>query len=411
MLSVEEATQRILSAFAPLETETIRLEDAFGRTLATDIIAKADQPPFPVSAMDGYAVRSSDRGPRRLIGHAPAGHPFRGQVGAGETVRLFTGSQVPAGADAVLAQEDAQADGERISFTAEPFPQKFIRPRGLDFHAGEILLANGTRLSARDMALLAASDFAQLEVRRRPVIAVAATGDELSLPGHARKPGGIVASSLFGLAPWISQWGGIARNLGILPDSAEAIAALAKQHCDLLVTTGGASVGDHDLIQSALTPQGFALDFWKIAMRPGKPVIFGRLGTTPLLGLPGNPVSTFVCALLFLKPAILAMLGGDPQTRLKAARLSGALNANGERQDYMRATGEWHDGQLWVRPLPAQDFISAEGIQPRRDADRAPAPRAGPAGGRYGGNSGVRLKKRNGGLKDRRFQMDRSFRT
>jgi molybdopterin molybdotransferase len=305
--------------------------------------------------MDGYAVRSTDQGPRRLIGSAPAGHPFSGTVGPQEAVRLFTGSRVPDGADAVLAQEDARVTGDRVEFSTEPFPGKFIRAKGLDFRAGQVLAAKGACLSARDLALLAAGDLSQVEARRRPVIALASTGDELSLPGAPRKAGGIVASSVYGLMPWIAQWGGLPRNLGILPDNSEAIAALAEEKCDLLVTTGGASVGDHDLVRPALDAKGFALDFWKIAMRPGKPLIFGRLGKTPLLGLPGNPVSTLVCALLFLRPAIWAMLGREPKQLLKPARLIGTLDATGARQDYLRATGEWRDGILWARLFPRQD--------------------------------------------------------
>jgi molybdopterin molybdotransferase len=187
------------------------------------------------------------------------------------------------------------------------------------------------------------------------VIAFAATGDELSRPGAPRKPGGIVASSVYGISALIAQWGGQARDLGILPDRPDAVAALAKEECDLLITLGGASVGDHDLVQSALGPKGFALDFWKVAMRPGKPLIFGRLGVTPFLGLPGNPVSTLVCATLFLRPAIAAMLGQKTGALLRRARLIGTLPANGGRQDYLRARCEWRDGQLWARPFPLQD--------------------------------------------------------
>lgn len=356
MLSVEEATVRILAAFQPLESERVPLEEACGRTLAADARARFDQPPFSASAMDGYAVRSADQSPRRLIGAAPAGHPFPGQVKPGETVRLFTGSQIPEGADAVLAQEDARMkDDTHVEFRAVPFPGKFIRPQGLDFRAGQLLVAKGTCLCARDVALLAAGDHAEVEVHRRPLIALAATGDELSLPGKPRKPGGITASSVYGLMPWIQQWGGLARNLGILPDRMEAIAALTEVKCDLLVTIGGASVGDHDLVRSALAPQGFSLDFWKIAMRPGKPLIFGRLGTTPLLGLPGNPVSTLVCALIFLRPAIARMLGQKEPQPMRQARLLGHLDANGGRQDYLRAQGEVKEGVIWARPLALQD--------------------------------------------------------
>lgn len=355
MISVEEAMARIVSALKPLDSEQVPLGSAAGRVLAADAHAKADQPPFAVSMMDGYAVRSADKGVRRVIGNAPAGHPFAGTLGPGDAVRLFTGSVVPDGADAVLAQEDARRDGDQVDFTETPFPGKFIRPRGLDFPAGSLLASQGRRLTPRDLTLLAAGDLADLPVRRRPVIAFAATGDELSRPGEPRKPGGIAASSVYGLDAMIAQWGGQPRDLGILPDRPEAIAALTKVECDLLVTLGGASVGDHDLVQAALGPQGFALDFWKIAMRPGKPLIFGHLGATPLLGLPGNPVSSMVCALLFLRPAIAAMLGLSTQTPLRQARLIGALKANDGRQDYLRAACEWRDGDLWVRPFPAQD--------------------------------------------------------
>ena len=355
MIAVEEAVARIMSALKPLDSEQVPLGSATGRVLAADAYAKTDQPPFAVSMMDGYAVRSADKGTRRVIGSAPAGHPFTGTVGPGDALRLFTGSVVPDGADAVLAQEDAQRDGDQVDFTQVAAPGKFIRPRGLDFQAGSLLIPQGRCLTSRDLALLAAGDLADVPVRRRPVIAFAATGDELSRPGQPRKPGGIVASSVYGLDAMISQWGGLPQDLGILPDKPEAIAALAKVECDLLVTLGGASVGDHDLVQAALGPQGFALDFWKIAMRPGKPLIFGHLGATPLLGLPGNPVSSMVCALLFLRPAISAMLGSSTQTPLTPARLVGSLKANDGRQDYLRAACEWRDGNLWVRPFPAQD--------------------------------------------------------
>jgi molybdopterin molybdotransferase len=367
MIAVEEAVARIVAALKPLEPECVALGSAAGRTLAVDALAKSDQPPFPVSMMDGYAVRSADTGSRHIIGSAPAGHPFSGTLGPGEALRIFTGSVVPDGADAVLAQEDAQRDGDDVRFSEMPRPGKFIRPRGLDFQAASLLVPQGRRLTPRDLALLAAGDLAEVAVRRRPVIAFAATGDELSLPGQPRKPGGVVASSVYGLDAMIQQWGGEAHDLGILPDKPDAIAALAKEQCDLLITLGGASVGDHDLVQSALGPQGFALDFWKIAMRPGKPLIFGRLGATPFLGLPGNPVSSMVCAQLFLRPAIAAMLGRKTEAPLKHARLLGTLTANDSRQDYLRAACEWRDGDLWVHPFPAQDSSMLK-IYSRSDA-------------------------------------------
>ncbi|MBN9545806.1 MAG: molybdopterin molybdotransferase MoeA [Alphaproteobacteria bacterium] len=318
MIAVEEAVARIVAALKPLESEQVSLGSAAGRVLAADAHAKADQPPFAVSMMDGYAVRSTE-------------------------------------ADAVLAQEDARRDGDQVEFTEIARAGKFIRPRGLDFQANSLLVPQDRRLTPRDLVLLAAGDLEHVPVRRRPVIAFAATGDELSRPGEPRRPGGIVASSVYGLDAMITQWGGLPKDLGILPDKPEAIATLAAVECDLLLTLGGASVGEHDLVQAALGPKGLALDFWKIAMRPGKPLIFGHLGATPFLGLPGNPVSSMVCALLFLRPAISAMLGLPPQTPLKQARLAGSLPGNDGRQDYLRATCEWRDGDLWARPFAAQD--------------------------------------------------------
>ena len=361
MIPVGEARSRIASAFTTVEAETIAIADAAGRVLAEDAIAGASQPPQAVSSMDGYALRAADAavaGARlTLIGAAPAGHPFAGRVGPGETMRLFTGSVVPDGADAIVIQEDVHADGTTIVANVAVTPGKHIRAAGLDFRKGQVLLGAGTRLTPRDLSLLAAADIAKISVRRKPRIALVATGDELSRPGEARKPGGIVASSGYGLSALIEDWGGDAIDLGILPDDEKAIATIAERagDADLIVTLGGASVGDHDLVQRALGPRGFALDFWKIAMRPGKPLIFGRLGRTPLLGLPGNPVSTLVCAILFLKPAIAALLGTEFREELAAARLDGTLPANDARQDYLRAILTLRDGVAWAAPFEVQD--------------------------------------------------------
>jgi molybdopterin molybdotransferase len=353
MISVAEAEARIVAAFAPLPAETMPLNQAHSRVLAEDVHAALDQPPAPVSAMDGYAVRAADSGPRKIIATVPAGHPFAGTVGAGEAVRIFTGGVVPQGADAIAIQENARADGDRVTFS-EPPRTGFIRHAGLDFHKGDVLARAGRRLTARDLALLAAGDVASIRVRRRPLVAFAATGDELSRPGETRRPGGIVASSGYGLSPLIERWGAEPRDLGILPDTREAIASLPNlaQGADLILTLGGASVGDHDLIRNI---EGLALDFWKIAMRPGKPLIFGKLGATPLLGLPGNPVSTLVTALLFARPAIAAMLGMDATLPLRRARLASPLKANDSRQDYLRAKIEWRGGECWALPHPVQD--------------------------------------------------------
>lgn len=386
MISVDEAITRIVSAFKPVESETVALSGASGRVLAEDAIARESQPPSPISSMDGYAVRLADAKAEdtlRVIGIAPAGHPFRGKVGIGEAVRVFTGSVVPEGADTIVIQENTSRNADRVTLNEPAGANKYIRVAGLDFREGEVLACRGTRLSARDLSLLAAGDVAQVNVRRLPRIAFVATGDELSQPGTPRKPGGIVASSGYGLAAMIARWGGRAHDLGILPDTAQAIAeipALAAGS-DLIVTLGGASVGDHDLVQSALGSQGFALDFWKIAMRPGKPLMFGRIADTPLLGLPGNPVSTLVCALLFLKPAIAAMLGLKYESETLIARLARDLPQNDSRQDYLRAKLETRDGEIWADPFPVQDssmlrvFAQADALIVR--APHAPAVAAG----------------------------------
>lgn len=361
MISVDEALARVTAAFAPLEAETVSLRDAHGRVLAEDAKARLDQPPFPVSAMDGYAVHvgdvSSTPAVLRVIGSAPAGHPFDGTLGAGEAVRIFTGGVVPEGADTIVIQEDTEQDGDKVTIKVAAKPGRHIRKAGLDFSHGGVLARAGQRLRARDLALLASGDLPDVSVRRRPRVAFAGTGDELSLPGTPRKRGGIVASSGYGLSAMIAAWGGEPADLGILPDTVDAVSTLPDRAkgADLIVTMGGASVGDHDLVRTALAPKGFVLDFWKIAMRPGKPLIFGRLGATPFLGLPGNPVSSFVCAILFLKPAIAAMLGETKKSELRVARIAKSLPANDTRQDYVRASLTFRDGEWWAEPFAVQD--------------------------------------------------------
>jgi len=385
MISVAEAEARIIAALRTTDIETVAIAEAAGRVLAAAATAKFDQPPAPVSAMDGYAVRAGDTtglpASLRVIGASPAGHPFTGKVNTGEAVRIFTGGVVPNGADAIVIQEDTEANADSVLIKSAAKPGQHVRKAGLDFAKGSGLAPAGRRLTARDVALLSAGDVASVSVRRKPVIAFAATGDELSRPGEARKQGGIVASSGYGLAEMIARWGGEARDLGIFPDTAEAIARIADADADLIVTLGGASVGDHDLVRKALGPRGFALDFWKIAMRPGKPLIFGMLGDTPLLGLPGNPVSSLVCATLFLKPAIAALLGTDAKSELLAARLTQDLPANDQRQDYLRARVEVRDGELFVEAFAIQDS-SMLSILAKADAlivrsPNAPAAKAG----------------------------------
>lgn len=381
MIPVEQAVRRVLAALSPVTSESVDIAQAAGRVLAEDAHARMTQPPAPMSSMDGYAVRCEDtaRPPTalRIVGTAPAGHPFAGRLGAGEAVRIFTGGVVPDGADGIVIQEDTEAEGDTVTTKVSAKPGKHIRPAGMDFRSGEILAPAGRRLTARDVSLLAAGDLATLKVRRKPVVAIAATGDELTPPGCARGAGGIAASSGYGLSAMVESWGGTVRDLGILPDTIDAIARIAQTAAgaDLIVTLGGASVGDHDLIQRALGPEGFKLDFWKIAMRPGKPLIFGRLGGVPLLGLPGNPVSTMVCAVLFLRPALAALLGTDTATQLVSARLARPLAVNDTRQDYIRARLSWRDGEPWVEAFAVQDSSMLSALA-RADALIVRAPHA-----------------------------------
>jgi molybdopterin molybdotransferase len=359
VISVEDAVARITGAVVPIAGETVPLEEAHRRVLAEDVHARIDQPPSPVSAMDGYAVRLADAGSAGavlgVIGTAPAGHPFGGRVGRAEAVRILTGGFVPDGADAIVIQEDVDTSEDRIILRG-PASARHIRVAGLDFRTGDVLVRNGRKLTARDLALIAAGNIARVAVRRRPLVAFAATGDELSAPGEEPRPGEIVASAGYALRALIESWGGAPLDLGILAARA-----------DVVVTMGGASVGDHDLVQQALVPKGFELDFWKIAMRPGKPLIFGSLGGKPLLGLPGNPVSNYVCAMLFLQPLLAALLGTPSRQHRATTRLSGSFRENDSRQDYIRARLFDRDGELWAEPFPVQDS-SMQAALARADA-------------------------------------------
>jgi molybdopterin molybdotransferase len=387
MISVEEAVMRIAGAFKPTGTEIVELGAAAGRVLAENVRAGTTQPPSAMSSMDGFAVRAADLGNAgatlTVIGSAPAGHPFAGRVGTGEAVRIFTGGVVPDGADTIVIQEDAETAGDRVTFKVAAKLGRHVRAAGLDFKTGEVLSKAGHRLTARELSLIAAGDVQNVTVRAKPKVVFVATGDELSRPGAPRKPGGIVASSGYALGAMIEAWGGEAIDLGILPDTAEAVASIADKAtgADLIVTLGGASVGDHDLIQKALGPKGFALDFWKIAMRPGKPLIFGKLGRTPLLGLPGNPVSTLVCAILFLRTAIAALLGTADQAPIVTAKLGSDMKVNDGRQDYLRARIETRGGERFATPFVIQDssmlsaLAQADGLIIR--APHAPAARTG----------------------------------
>jgi len=363
MLSVEEALARITGAFTPLAPETVALDAALGRVLAEDARARVTQPPRDVSAMDGYAVRAADVrvAPARLkvVGQAPAGAAYEADLGPGEAVRIFTGAPVPAGADAVVMQEDTQADGETVTVKLGVPAGHHIRRAGLDFQAGALGLEAGRRLSARDVGLLAAMNHPWVRVRRHPRIAILATGDEIVLPGEALGHSQIIGSNGPALAALVRACGADPIHLGVAPDNREALGAMAEsaRGTDLLVTTGGVSVGDHDLVRQVLDDRGFDLDFWKIAMRPGKPLLFGRIGDTPVLGLPGNPVSTLVCALLFLRPAIDAMLGrvGTDDGPHNAV-LGADLAANDRRQAYLRARLATDPaGQRVATPFDRQD--------------------------------------------------------
>lgn len=383
MIPVGEAQSRVLAALTPVGAETVGLDRADGRTLAADVTAALTQPPAPVSAMDGYAVRAADLAalPATLtrIGQAPAGHPFAGRVDPGECVRIFTGGQVPEGADAILIQEDAEERDGKVHAKESVAPGRYVRPAGLDFKAGDVVLRAGTVLDPRHIGLAAAANRAWLEVRRAPRVAILATGDEIVLPGSVPGPGQIVSSNGPALAAFVRRHGGEAITLPNAPDDADALRGLAKAAAgaDLLVTSGGASVGEHDLIRSALGSDGLKLDFWQIAMRPGKPLMFGKLGALPLLGLPGNPVSNLVCATLFLGPMLAALLGRpDPLPKPEAAILGRDLPPNDAREDYLRATlARAADGAWIATPFEKQDS-SMISVVARADALAIRPPRA-----------------------------------
>ena len=362
MLAVEEALERIVRGLAPLPPEWVHLGAAHGRVLATDLVASRDQPPHAVSAMDGYAVRAADlaggHATLRLVGAAPAGGAFEAAVGPGEAVRIFTGGLLPPGADAVALQENARADGELVRLEGRVEPGAYVRPTGLDFRRGDPCLAAGERLNARNLSLAAALNHAWLPVRRRPRVALLATGDELVMPGQPLARHQIVNSNAAALAAMVAAWGGEPCDLGIVADRPEEFAAIAPHFkgADLVVTAGGASVGERDLVRSVLAEHGFELDFWQIAMRPGKPLLFGRIQGVPMFGLPGNPVSAGVCAILFVRAAIRALLGMDPSLPEVPAVLGEPLGANDRRQDYLRAHAAWRkDGRIEVRPAGKQD--------------------------------------------------------
>jgi len=364
LMPVAEALQRVLADARPLPAVAVALDAAIGRVLADDLAALRTQPPAAVSAMDGYAVRANDvtQAPAtlKLIGEVAAGHPFDGEVKAGEAARIFTGGVMPEGADTVVIQEIAARDGDTVTIQKPTAKGRNVRPRGIDFTQGEPLLRKGRRLTDRDLMLAAAMNYPTLNVHRRPKVAVLGTGDELVAPGSVPAAGEIVYSNGFALKALARDEGAEVGDLGIAPDRVEAIAASVRSArdwgADILLTTGGASVGEHDLVQRALASEGLDLSFWRVALRPGRPMMHGRLGDMQVLGVPGNPVSSYVCAFLFLVPLIRRLAGRHDIDRVPEPALLGVdLPENDERADYMRATLKASPEGPVATPLPNQD--------------------------------------------------------
>ncbi len=360
---VAEALARVLAQASPLPSEAVPLADAHGRVLASDLLARRTQPPDDVSAMDGYAARAADAPARlQVIGEVAAGHPFQGQVGPGQTARIFTGGVIPPGADTVIVQEDVERAGDFIQISATVSRAKHIRRAGIDFAAGTPLLMRGTRLTGRDLMLAAAMNYPELPVHRRPTVALLATGDELVVPGQNPGPGQIVYSNGYGIMALAKSEAADVVDLGIaqdrLEDIVEAIGRGRTLGANVLVTMGGASVGERDLMQKALAAAGIPLSFWKVALRPGRPLMYAHSAGMHILGLPGNPVSAFVCAVLFLAPLLRKLSGrSDVETGVEPARLGAPVRANDERADYLRARlAPAPDGGLpLATALPNQD--------------------------------------------------------
>ncbi len=370
MISVETARGRILERIHPMGGEWVALEASLGRVLAQDLVARTTHPAEAISAMDGYAIRAQDAPEPshclRLIGESAAGHPFPGIVGPREAVRIFTGAVLPKGADCVIMQEDTlQQQAGTITLSVTGTPGRYVLPAGLDFSQGQTLLTAGTRMRPRQIGLAAAMNHSSVLVRRRPRVALLSTGDEVVMLGTAPGMGQVVASNAPALAALIAANGGEPVTLGIAADTRESLSAMiqAAKGCDLLVTSGGVSAGDHDLVQQLLIEHGLDLAFWKIAIRPGKPLMFGTLGGVPVIGLPGNPVAVLVCGYVFLLPALRTLLGLEPIPPPLTAILGADCLANDARQEYLRGSlSRKVDGTMVATPFPFQDSSILSGL-------------------------------------------------
>lgn len=360
LLPVAEAQARLLALAAPVSIERAPLAEAAGRWAAQDVRALRTQPSADLSVMDGYAICFADLpGPWEVIGESAAGRAFAGTIGSGEAARIFTGAPVPAGADTILVQEEATRDGARLTLTGEgpPYPGRNVRRRGMDFSEGDLLIAAGARITAARLALAGTGGHASLLVRRPVRVAVAATGDELVLPGAPVGEAQLPETNRLMLAAQLADLPVELIDLGILPDRLDALeAAFRSVRADILVTSGGASVGDYDLVRPALEAAGATIDFWRIAVRPGKPMMAGRLGDAVVVGLPGNPVSAFVTALLFVRPLVAHLCGAaDPLPRTRTLLLGEGLPANGDRADYLRA--ELRDGRAFASTIQDSSML------------------------------------------------------
>lgn len=375
MMPVAEAQVRLLAMAPPVSEESTPVAEACGRWTRADIDAVRSQPATDLSAMDGYAVRFADPpGAWRVIGESAAGAAFMGAVGPGEAVRIYTGAAMPEGADTVILQEDVARDGDALTMTGEGPGERgrHVRKAGSDFACGQCIIPAGTRLSSRHIGLAALAGHGALILPRLPRIALISTGSELVLPGEPTRTDQIPASNALMLGAMLAALPCEAVDMGLIPDRIDTLTACfadARDY-DIVVSIGGASVGDHDLVKPALEAAGGAIDFWKIAMRPGKPLIAGRLGDALFIGLPGNPVSAFVTALLFLLPVVRKAAGSpDPLLQAETARLGSAIGATGGREDYVRAIVE--DGV--VNAIGAQDSAATLALSQANCLIRRPA--------------------------------------